>query len=132
MDVTEGQRQDLCAQAGFTLIESMIAMELFVGVVFLLVSVFNGFLMDDFAAKTNKAFTIAESQLSEAAESKIFQSTQRDTSGFHVVQTVTINNNVAELDVEVQSQKRDTLSAPLMQKKQPMEYVRLSRVIPVP
>lgn len=107
-------------QAGFTLIESLVAMGLFVGVVLLLVSVFNEYLTDDFTTKLNRSLLVAEKQMDNVGRSKIFVNTEIDTMGFHVVQTVTMRKNVVLVDLEV----RDT-------KKANTVYMRLSKAFPV-
>ncbi|MFZ1082155.1 MAG: type II secretion system protein [Candidatus Kryptoniota bacterium] len=107
-------------EAGFTLIESVVAMGLFVGVVFLLVSVLGEFMMDDFTVKSNKALVVAENEISNVERTRAFESTTRDTIGFHIIRTVTTKNNVSFVDVAVTNAKKPTL-----------QYVRLSKVLRV-
>lgn len=132
------------SEAGFTLIESVVAMGLFVGVVFLLVSVFNEFMMDDFVMKSNKALSIAEGEISSVERTKSFESTARDTMGFHMIRTVTrptadapsaqMKDRFAFVDVTVESVVRGTqpdAEAPMAPKKPRTVYIRLSKVFPV-
>jgi prepilin-type N-terminal cleavage/methylation domain-containing protein len=107
-------------QAGFTLIESVVAMALFLGIVFLLVSVFNEFLMDDYSSKLNKAFLIGENEIEKVESNHVFESVESDSIGFHVTQSVTMEKRVVLVDVAV----RDT-------KKPNTVYIRLSKAFPV-
>lgn len=114
MDVVRKRRseaEDRRQDSGFTLIESIVAMGLFVGVVLLLVSVFNEFLMNDYSSKLDRAILIAENEIQRVEKSKVFESVNRDTIGFHITQTVTapethpppaeLQNNVVLVDVAV-------------------------------
>jgi type II secretory pathway pseudopilin PulG len=121
-------------EAGFTLVESVVAMGLFVGVVFLLVSVFNEFMMDSFVVKSNKALVIAENEASSVERTKGFDGVARDTVGFHIIRTVVLKDKVAFVDVTVESVSRDTqpaADAPMAPKKPRTIYINLSKVIPI-
>ena len=116
MDVATKGRQD----EGFTLIESVVAMGLFVGVVFLLVSVFNEFLRNDYSTKLFKATLIAENQIQRVEKSKNFESVDSDTIGFHMVQSIKLQGNVVFVDVTVRDAK--------ILKRQ---YIEFTKVFPV-
>lgn len=141
-------------EAGFTLIESVVAMGLFVGVVFLLISVYNEFVLDDFVAKSNRALSIAEDEISSVERTKSSESTARDTIGFHIIRTVTLpmvrakglsasggdapsaqmKERFAFVDVTVESVVRGTqpdADVPMVLKKPRTLYVNLSKVIPI-
>jgi len=140
MDVARRARQvrwQLKRRDGFTLIESVVATGLFAGVVLLLVSVFNEFLIDDYNTKLNKALLIAENQIENAGRGKVFESTGKDTMGFHITQTVTVENRVMLVDVTVEEPARGMkgtqpeADAPLAQKKSRTQYVKLTKAFPV-
>lgn len=143
MDVTQRRRQEngnrkqyLGTQEGFTLIESVVAMGLFVGVVFLLVSVFNEFLMDTYSVKLNKATLIAENEILQmdpfgktVEKSQSFESVERDTIGFHITQTVTMRERVVLVVVAV-SDAQPEADAPMAQKKPQIQYIKLTKAFP--
>jgi Tfp pilus assembly protein PilV len=129
LDVKEEKMQDARyrkSEAGFTLIESVVAMGLFVGVAFLLVGVFNEVLMDDYTNKLNKAAIIAENQIEKVEKSKNFESVNRDTIGFHITQTVTMRDGVALVNVAVE----DPLRGMSGTKKIRTQYIKLTKAFP--
>jgi Tfp pilus assembly protein PilV len=129
LDVKEEKMQDARyrkPEGGFTLIESVVAMGLFVGVVFLLVGVFNEFLIDDYTNKLNKAAVIAENQIEKVGKSKNFESVNRDTIGFHITQTVTMRDGVALVNVAIE----DPLRGMSGTKKIRTQYIKLTKAFP--
>lgn len=121
----EDRRQD----SGFTLIESIVAMGLFVGVVLLLVSVFNEFLLNDYSSKLDRAILIAENEIQRVEKSNVFESVDRDTIGFHITQTVTMRERVVLVDVAV-SDAQPKVEGPMTQKKPQRQYIELTKAFP--
>ena len=121
MDVAktkEQEKENEKAQAGFTLIESIVAMGLFVGVVFLLISVFNEFLINDYSTKLKNATMIAANQIQNVVKNRTFELVEKDTIGFHVTQKVTMRNGVVLVDVAVRDAKRPQI-----------QYIKLTKAI---
>lgn len=88
---------------GFTLIESVVAMGIFAGAVFLLVTVFNGFLLNDFPSRTSKAVALAQSRLEFAEAGDASESSDVDTLGFYVKTRLSGSDSMETATVEVTS-----------------------------
>lgn len=91
------------AEAGFTLIESAVAMGLFTGVAFLLMSVFGHFLLDRVPAETEIALAIAQRQISTMEIERDFSSSNEDTLGFQISRRAVLQGPVVQLCVTVAS-----------------------------
>jgi type II secretory pathway pseudopilin PulG len=100
--ITNGRTLSLSAREdGFTLIESVVAMGLFAGVVFLLVSVFSGFMLDDFPSRSNQALAIAQSEIASIRSANLFSSSAKDTIGFRVARDVSVEGGLTLVMVTV-------------------------------
>ncbi len=91
------------SQCGFTLIESVVAMGLFAGVVFMLVSVFNDFMLDNYPARSYQAVALAQKVISEAELHHNLSVVKMDTLGFHITRKVVFSKKLAEEEVTVTS-----------------------------
>lgn len=89
--------------AGFTLIESVIALGLFVSVVLLLIVVFGELLSDDFPSRSNKAFALAQSELAMEEMRPTLVASETDTLGFLVVRKLKFVAGMPVFDVTVSS-----------------------------
>lgn len=107
------------SQCGFTLIESVVAMGLFAGAVFMLISVFNDFMLDNYPAKCYQAVALAQEEISGAEIRHDLSGVKMDTLGFHVTRKVIMSKKLVEVDVTVAS-----MANPLI------TYARLSDVWP--
>ncbi len=104
MDVTikKGRALRLSGREdGFTLIESVVAMGLFAGVVFLLVSAFSGFMLDDFPSRSNQALAVAQSEIASVKSVHPFTGSIKDTIGFRVTREVSVANGLTEVTVTI-------------------------------
>lgn len=104
MDVTlspEKLKAGAVREEGFTLIESVVAMGLFTGVVFLLVAVFGGLTSDEFPSRTERAVALARTEIAEMQEQRVPLSSQTDTLGFHVDREVDYSGGMVRLRVTV-------------------------------
>jgi type II secretory pathway pseudopilin PulG len=105
--ITKSRTLSLSAREdGFTLIESVVAMGLFAGVVFLLVSVFSGFMLDDFPSRSNQALAIAQSEIASVKSAHAFSSSIKDTIGFRVTREVSVENWLTQVIVTVSASNK--------------------------
>ncbi len=91
------------SQYGFTLIESVVAMGLFAGAVFMLIAVFNRFMMDNYPARCYKAAALAQEEISDAEIHHDFSETKKDTLGYQITRKVYLKNSLIEIDVAIKS-----------------------------
>lgn len=106
MDVRSlrGCAKTVCShEDGFTLIESVVATGLFAGVVLLLVSVFSSFLLDTFPSRSEQALSIAQSEIANVQRNPVFESSSRDTLGFHVTREVRLKVGIIETEITISS-----------------------------
>ncbi len=109
MDVRTGLDRSLRTvtyEDGFTLIESLVAMGLFTGVVFLLVTVFSGFMLDDFPSRSLQAMAIAQKEITSVRTDCDLTSAVRDTAGFLVERGINIQQKIPHVTVTVRAASR--------------------------
>ena len=98
------------SQCGFTLIESVVAMGLFAGAVFMLISVFNDFMLDNYPAKCYQAVALAQEEISGAEIRHDLSDAKIDTLGYRVTRTVYLKNSLIEIEVAVKSARLPSVS----------------------
>lgn len=96
-------RTSFAGEEGFTLIESVVAMGLFAGAVFLLVTVFSSFTLDDYPSKTQQALAIAQTTIARTENGRRFIDFSKDTLGFRLKQHVQVNPVKVSIYVSVGS-----------------------------
>ncbi len=106
MDVKTGSAKTVCfveGEEGFTLIESVVAMALFTGVVLLLITVVSSFMLDEFPVRTRRAEELAQAEIAEMQEQQATSASSFDTLGFHIDRSVIYLSGVTEFQVTVRS-----------------------------
>lgn len=98
-----GRRNAFLRQQGFTLIESVVAMGLFAGAVFLLVTAFSSFTLDNYPSKTEQALNIAQRVIAKSESGSRFIDFSKDTLNFRLTQHVQMNPGNITISVSVSS-----------------------------
>jgi len=109
---------DFRRESGFTLIESVVAMGLFAGVVLLLISTFNAFASDDYASKLGKALVVGENAIERAEQTHIYETEEKDTLRLHMTQSIQADGILICVEVVVRDATRSKI-----------EYVRLFKLM---
>lgn len=98
-----GRRDSSLRQQGFTLIESVVAMGLFAGAVFLLVTVFSNVTLDNYPSRAQQALAIAQSVIARTESGSRFIDFSKDTLSFRLTQHVQPNSGIVTIGVSVSS-----------------------------
>lgn len=94
-------------EQGYTLVETVVAMSIFLGVVIPLVSALGDFMMDSKATLTRKALFIAESEMSKVESDHQFSNLdQKLEGGFILARRVYVQGRLADVRVSVSDPRR--------------------------
>ena len=103
-DATPAGRQAIRAQEGYTLIETIIAMALFLSVLIPLIGIMGNMMFDKKSPQMNKAFSIAVSEMNMVADSKEFVDQKLTVAGFIVQRTVQKLPSLVEVKITIQTE----------------------------
>jgi prepilin-type N-terminal cleavage/methylation domain-containing protein len=91
-------------QDGYTLIETIIAMALFLSVLIPLISMMGNMMFDKKAQQMNKAFSIAVSEMNTIADSKEFVEQKSYANGFTIQRVVQKLPPLVEVKIIIQTE----------------------------
>jgi len=99
--------KDLGSEAGYTLLETVVAMAVFVSVLIPLWMTLNNFVLNNSIERKNIAFTLAQSELNRTIAYRIFkQGTYKTETGYIVERKTNYADNLFEVQVNVRWQKK--------------------------
>jgi prepilin-type N-terminal cleavage/methylation domain-containing protein len=116
-DATPAGGQAKSAQDGYTLIETIVAMALFLSVLIPLIGIMGHMMFETKSQQLNKAFSIAVSEMNRVADSKEFVDQKSINEGFIVQRAVQKSSPLIEVKITVQ-----------IQSEQPKDILVLTRV----
>ena len=98
------------SDGGYTLVETLVAMSLFVGVLLPLVGIIATVSLDDKSAKIHQALSLAESEITMVSAGKDYSNrTKAAEGGFIIDRKVTTSRGLAEIDVTVTRKEKQLL-----------------------